>query len=49
MVIILELSVESFKEGRNLGFDPSLRKFSIKSSTLIRRVSKPILKVGCNL
>ena len=28
----LELSIKSLKEGRHFGFDPSLRKFSIRSS-----------------
>jgi hypothetical protein len=32
------------KEGRNCGFDPSLRKFSIKS-LLVCHVLDPILKV----
>ena len=42
---MLVLSVKSFKEGCNRGSDPSLRKLSVKSS-LARRVSEPILKVG---
>jgi hypothetical protein len=33
------------KEGQNFGFDPPLRKFSMKS-WLARYGSRPILKVG---
>ena len=35
----------SFKEGQNLGFNPSLRNFFIKSS-LTRCVIEPNLEVG---
>ena len=41
----MELSIKSFEEGQNCGFDPSLRKLSIKSS-LACHVFEPILKVG---
>jgi hypothetical protein len=40
-----ELSMKSLKEERNHGFDPSLRKLSIKGS-LAPYVYEPILKVG---
>ena len=41
----LELSVKSLKEGQNLGFDPCLRKLSMRAS-LGRHVREPTLKVG---
>ena len=44
----IELSVKTLKEGRNHGFDPSLRKLSM-TSLLACRVLKPILKVGGNV
>ena len=44
----IELSIESLKEGRNHGFDISLRKLSIKSS-LAHCVSEPLLKVGAKI
>jgi hypothetical protein len=42
---VLELYVKSLKEGRNYGFDPSLRKHSNKTS-LACRVLEHVLKVG---
>ena len=42
---VLELSVKARKQGYNRGFDPSLRKCSIKSS-LVGGKSKPTPKVG---
>ena len=42
---VLELSVKFLIEGRNCGFDPSLRELLIRSS-LRYHVSEPILKVG---
>ena len=45
--VATELSVKSTKEGRTRGFDPSLRKLSIKSSLACCALD-PILKVGCN-
>ena len=42
----VELSVNSLTEGRNCGFDPALRKFSINCS-LAHYVLEPILKVRC--
>jgi len=44
---VLELYVKSLKEGRNYGFDPSLRKLSNKTS-LACRVLEHVLKVGWN-
>ena len=41
----IELSVKFLKEGFNRGFDPSLRKLSIKS-LLARNVSESVLRVG---
>jgi hypothetical protein len=41
---IKSLYVKSLQEGRNCGFDSSLRKLSIKSS-LVCRVLEPHLKV----
>ena len=41
----IELSVKSFKEGRNRGVVPSLGKPSVKSS-LVHHVSEPVLKIG---
>ena len=41
---LLGLYVKSLKEGRKRGFDPSLRKHSIKSS-LARHTLEPIFKV----
>ena len=43
----IELSVKSLKKGPNRGFDPSLRKVSIKSS-LAHHVLELIVKVGWN-
>jgi hypothetical protein len=45
IVGILELSIESLKQGRNHGFDPSLRNIFLKSSLVHNRL-EPILKVG---
>jgi hypothetical protein len=44
----LEISAKSLKEGRNCGFHSLRRKLCIKSS-LARRVSQLILKVGFDL
>jgi hypothetical protein len=43
---LTELSVKSFKEGRNCGFDPSLKRLSMKSSLFVVYISKSILNVG---
>jgi hypothetical protein len=42
---VIELSIKSFKEGLNNGFDPSMRKLSSKS-LLARRMLEPNLKIG---
>ena len=41
--MVLELSAKFLKDKQNFGFDPSLRKNSLKSS-LACHVSKPFLK-----
>jgi hypothetical protein len=41
----VKFSVKSLKEGRNCGFDPALRKLSIKNP-LAHCVLRPTLRVG---
>jgi len=43
---ILELSMKSLKKGWNCGWDPSLRKLSIKNSLVARRTMEPIWKLS---
>ena len=45
IVMTVELSIKSLKEGQNYGLDPSLKNLSITSLS-VRHVSKCALKVG---